>query len=53
METVILNSIVQAGGMDPGSWDIICRFWQWAFWIGFVVGAVGGIFGLFMKPLED
>ena len=53
METIILNSMVQAGVITPEIWDVLCRFWQWAFWIGVVVGAAGAVLGLFMKPLED
>lgn len=53
METFILNATVLAGGMTPESWDALCRFWQWAFWIGVIVGAAGAVLGLFMRRLQD
>lgn len=53
METFVLNSVVQAGGLSPQSWDALCRFWQWAFWIGFFVGVAGTVVCLFMNPIES
>lgn len=41
MENLLLQAIVQGGGTYWSHWGSLCSYWQWGFWLAFIVGAVG------------
>lgn len=50
MENMLANELVQVSCLSTGTWAALCSYWNWAFWLGFVVGVVGAVIGFFMKP---
>jgi len=52
MEHVIIQSLVQAPGLDQYHWYTSGVFWNWAFWIAFIVGIIGAGIFFFMKPTD-
>lgn len=52
MEEIIASQIVGLGTCPVFDWGASCTYWNWAFWVGVVVGAVGGIVCFFLKPMQ-
>ena len=53
MEHLILQSIVQGGGVGSESWACLGDYWQWSFWIGCLVGLIGTVVLFFFKPVDS
>jgi hypothetical protein len=49
MENFVSNALVQAASDPQASGSFVYTFWNWGFWIGFLVGVAGSIVSLFMK----
>jgi hypothetical protein len=52
LQNVITNALIQATAAPHDSWSCIWSFWRWGLWIGVLVGIVGFIVSLFLKPLD-
>ncbi|MEJ2718403.1 MAG: hypothetical protein P8182_14920 [Deltaproteobacteria bacterium] len=53
MEQLIVQSIVQGGGVASDWWSCLGDYWQWSFWIGVLVGLVGTVVLFLFKPVEN
>jgi hypothetical protein len=52
MESLIVQSLVQACAWPPGTSTAMCSFWEGAFWVSFFVGLAGGLICLWLKGTE-
>ena len=52
MESLLLQTIVQASSAAPCDFSSTCDLWDWLFWIGVVAGVVGGIVSFLKRPIE-
>lgn len=49
METMLAAGLIQATCLPEGASGLLCVYWNWAFWIGVVLGLVGAVVGLLKK----
>jgi hypothetical protein len=52
MESLVVQSLVQACAWPPGTGATLCSFWEGAFWVSFYVGIIGGVICLFLRGSE-
>lgn len=52
MEDVLFQAVVHGASAVPGELSDYWRFWRWVFWVGCLVGVIGGIVLFFKKPVE-
>jgi len=52
METLVYNCIVQASCLSPETWDGLCSYWGWSFWIAFFLGLIGSVVSFLSRSVD-
>jgi hypothetical protein len=52
MEWIIAQALIQGTESSAGGWWGSCWYWDWGFWISVLIGIVGSVIMLFMKPAQ-
>lgn len=53
MKIFLLDALIHASSFSSDPWGTVCYYWNWTFWIGFIVGVIGAGVFFFMKSPED
>ena len=53
MEAFLAQNVIQAHSLSPCTWDFVCSYWHWAFWVGSFVGVVGAVVCFMLRPTDQ